>query len=107
MLTKRFQRSPFIPHISRYCGTTTPLPVVTSDQNLRVEFETDGDGDFRGFRAVVDVLTPGETHCPSVHPCLTDPSKVLILLGVSSQVLGGELKTQICLGCRQFCLGFA
>ena len=32
------------------------------------------------------------------HPCLTDPSKVLILLGVSSQVLGGELETQICLG---------
>ena len=27
------------------------------------------------------------------HPCLTDPSKVLILLGVSSQVLGGELET--------------
>ena len=34
----------------------------------------------------------------SLHPCLTDPSKVLILLGVSSQVLGGELEAQICLG---------
>ena len=29
------------------------------------------------------------------QPCLTDPSKVIILLGVSSQVLGGELETQI------------
>ena len=32
------------------------------------------------------------------HPCLTDPSKVLIFLGVSIQVLGGVLETQICLG---------
>ena len=39
------------------------------------------------------------------HPCLTDPSKVLILLGVSSQVLGAELETLICLGWRQLCLG--
>ena len=45
--------------------------------------------------------------CTNIHPCLTDPSNVLILLGVSSQVLGGELETQICLGWRQICLGFA
>ena len=42
-----------------------------------------------------------------LHPCLTDPSKVLILLGVSSQVLGGERETKMCLGWRQLCLGFA
>ena len=34
----------------------------------------------------------------TTHPCLTERSKVLILLGVRSQVLGGELETQICLG---------
>ena len=30
---------------------------------------------------------------------------MLILLGVSSKVLGGELETQICLGWRELCLG--
>ena len=34
----------------------------------------------------------------TLHPCLTDPNKQLILLGVSSQALAGELETQICLG---------
>ena len=41
------------------------------------------------------------------HTPVSQTHKVLFLLGVSSQALGGELETQICLGWRQFCLGFA
>ena len=47
------------------------------------------------------ILSTFHGPCPvlfTIHPCLTDPSKVLILVGVSSQVLGGELETQTCLG---------
>ena len=39
------------------------------------------------------------------HPCLTDPSKVLILLGVSSQVFGGRAGNANLLGVKATLLG--
>ena len=48
------------PLLANYCGNRTPLPVITTDQNLMVLFETDGDGDFRGFKAIVHVITHGK-----------------------------------------------
>ena len=53
----------------------------------------------KGMTVFFDVTPNGELKRKvKKHPCLTDLSKVLILFGVSSQVLGGELETQIYLG---------
>ena len=43
------------------CGNEEPHPITSVANRMVVTFETDGNGDFRGFKAMVSVAEPGKT----------------------------------------------
>jgi len=45
------------------CGNEEPYPITSVVNRMVVTFETDGDGDFRGFKAMVSVAEHGIFIC--------------------------------------------
>mgnify|MGYP001793038226 CR=1 FL=1 len=47
------------PSIGKYCGSTTPSPILSSGRSLFVKFHSDGSRTMKGFKAkFITVATP-------------------------------------------------